>query len=717
MRVMTRKSLIRCILPVLLCFCSPSLIAGLLHHEISVRLDPAEGTLQASDEIDLPAGVEAVFLLHAGLDPRSPTPGVDITRVGRVEGAVPLISYRVSLVPGSKRFSIRYGGRIKHDFTTLRESPGSSRQQLAGTISNQGIFLDGATGWYPVFPDTPQSFDLKAVLPDSWLAVSQGAGPVIHEQHADRSIAWRETQPQDEIYLIAAPYRLYSHSLGDIESQVFLLHGDDPLAQRYLNATAAYLRLFQRLIGPYPYAKFALVENFWETGYGMPSFTLLGSRVIRLPFILHSSYPHEILHNWWGNSVYVDYASGNWSEGLTSYLADHLLAEQQGRGVEYRRSALQRYANFVRAANDFPLDEFRGRHSTASQAVGYDKSLMLFHMLRRQLGDPLFIKGLRRFYRQNRFKHAGFTQLQDAFEAVSQRSLDSFFRQWTTRTGAPKLAVEAVSVQHTDTGYRLTGRLAQTQQDAVFKLEVPLVVQLKGDSTMTEQLAMQARQQRFAFDLPAKPLRLSVDPWFDLFRQLDPAETPPTISGLFGADSVSMILPASASPKLLVGYRKLARQWANGYNDAEIKLDNELSTLPRDRAVLLLGWENRFLGGFLEGLSSYPYAKDGDSLTLTGQRFVQRDHAFALAERRRGSTETVVWIATDNPASLPGLARKLPHYGKYSLLAFEGEAPDNRLKRQWPVLQSPLSVRLSSERIPPLREPPPLMQTAPLPVE
>ena len=31
----------------------------------------------------------------------------------------------------------------------------------------------------------------------------------------------------------------------------------------------------------------------------MPSFTLLGSSIIRFPFILNSSFPHEILHNWW----------------------------------------------------------------------------------------------------------------------------------------------------------------------------------------------------------------------------------------------------------------------------------------------------------------------------------------------------------------------------------------------------------------------------------
>ena len=89
---------------------------------------------------------------------------------------------------------------------------------------------------------------------------------------------------------------------------------------------------YSKLLAPYPYKKFALVENSQQTGYGMPSFTLLGSRVIRFPFILHTSYPHEILHNWFGNGVYIDPDSGNWAEGLTTYLSDHILLEQKGKG-------------------------------------------------------------------------------------------------------------------------------------------------------------------------------------------------------------------------------------------------------------------------------------------------------------------------------------------------------------------------------------------------
>jgi hypothetical protein len=180
----------------------------------------------------------------------------------------------------------------------------------------------------------------------------------------------------DEITLVGGPLVVYREAAGAVEALVYLRQKDDALAAKYLQATAQYVEMYRGLIGPYPYGKFALVENFWETGYGMPSYTLLGPQVIRFPFILTSSYPHEILHNWWGNSVFVDYESGNWCEGLTAYMADHLIQEQRGAGEDYRRDTLQKYRSYVREGRDFPLTEFRSRHSAATEAVGYGKTLM-----------------------------------------------------------------------------------------------------------------------------------------------------------------------------------------------------------------------------------------------------------------------------------------------------------------------------------------------------
>ncbi len=705
---MTNKFHIGCILTLLFWICSPLSGAEILHQTLRVSLQPEEERLQVTVNVSLPREISPSFLLHRGLKPSSPTPEVEIIETGQVDGSVPLTAYRVRLPAGRRNFSLSYGGRISHPLTRFKASPGLRHERLAGTISSQGIHLDAASAWYPLFPDSLQTYSLEAELPDGWLAVSQGAGPEI-DRHGQRAlVTWRATQPQDEIYLIAAPFQLYRQPVGEIEAQVFLRRADDALAERYLGASEQYLQLYQRLIGDYPYAKFALVENFWESGYGMPSFTLLGPRVIRLPFILHTSYPHEILHNWWGNSVYVDYAKGNWSEGLTTYLADHLLAEQRQRGSDYRRSALRRYADFVRHDNDFPLREFRGRHSTASQAVGYDKSLMLFHMLRRELGDESFIDGLRRFYRDNRFRTTGYAELQSAFEAVAKVPLADFFRQWVERTGAPSLKLDGTKVETTSQGYRLSGRLSQTQSESPYRLRVPLAIPLEDGSLRVEQVQMSQRRHAFQFDLPIAPLSLRVDPWFDLFRTLDAAETPPSLSQFFGAERVLILLPAAAKRELLEGYRALAESWASDYQQAKIQLDTELEQLPADLPVLLLGWENRFKPGFFDDLSDYPVSQTSNRLTLWEQSFNSPIHSYALAARPADTLQTRLWIATQRPKSLAGLSRKLPHYGKYSALVFEGDAPQNRMKRQWPVTGSPLQIDFSKQKAPLPPEPAPL---------
>ena len=46
---------------------------------------------------------------------------------------------------------------------------------------------------------------------------------------------------------------------------------------------------------------------------------------------------------------------------------------------------------------------------------------------------------------------------------------------------------------------------------------------------------------------------------------------------------------------------------------------------------------------------------------------------------------SATWIISDRPDSVPGLMRKLPHYGKYGVLVFKGKAPTNVHKGTWPA--------------------------------
>jgi hypothetical protein len=688
------------ILPLLLpwALCASAMAETTVHHQLEVKLEPGDGYLTVQDRIRLPRPMTAdegqlTFTLNAAMEPVVIDPPARLlakTRHG--QGPASLTRYIVRLPEGAPGLTLRYQGRLAQRVAVTAGSAAVEIPFSAGHIGPDGVYLSGASHWFPRIEDALLSFSLEVDLPTGWTAVSQGERS-LRESRAERSVVrWVEHQPQDDMVLAANRFHVYQRDTRHIAAFAFLLRPERELADRYLEATARYVELYSRLIGPYPYAKFALVENFRETGYGLPSFTLLGSRVVRLPFIIHTSYPHEILHNWWGNSVYVDYASGNWSEGLTAYLADHLIQEQRGRGAAHRRSALQKYRNYVKGEKDFALREFRAKHGEASEAVGYGKALMFFHMLRRRLGDRVFIDGLRRFYTAHRFRVASYSDLQAAFETASGLELQQEFDQWVARVGAPALRVRDVRVEEAGSGYRLTARLEQHQDGPAYRLQVPVAVQLEGGKrAIRHEFSMLEKSLEVSLDFDMRPLRFAVDPEFDLFRRLDAAEIPPALGELFGSDEALFVLPAAAPDALREAYRGLASRFGAG----KIIADTNVELLPSDRPVWILGWENRYRAVLAQKVLTAGVTFEPQGVRIHGELRPRDGECMVLVARRSGGDgAALAWIGCENPQAFPGLARKLPHYGKYGYLSFAGNAPGNVLKGQWRVSESPLNVSL-----------------------
>jgi aminopeptidase N len=112
--------------------------------------------------------------------------------------------------------------------------------------------------------------------------------------------------------------------------------------------------------------------------------------------------------------------------------------------------------------------------------------------------------------------------------------------------------------------------------------------------------------------------------------------------------------------------------------------------------VWLFGWENRFLPELTTALIPYGVGLAQEGVRLEGSPLTREQHTVVLTVRHpRNPQQTLAWIATQNVAALPGLGRKLPHYGTYSFLGFTGDEPVNVVKGQWPVLASPMSVLLA----------------------
>jgi aminopeptidase N len=704
-----------------------------VRHDLHVTLFPARRAVLVEDEVTLSPELRArlgdrvVFTLHAGLSPENagsgpplaPSPkGTTLHEQADAGGPapVPVEHFAVTLAPGERTFTIRYGGEVFHPPEDGGPEHARQMSESPGLASPEGALLSGATRWVPQVSDDLVAFTLDVRVPPGWDAISQGRR-VSHERDAGETrVRWESAEPQQEVFLVAGAWVEHEREAGPVSLHVFLRADDPALAERYLAAGARYLGMYDRLIGPYPYPKFAVVENFWETGYGMPSFTLLGPRVLRLPFILDTSYPHEILHDWWGNGVYVDPRGGNWCEGLTAYLADHLLAEQASRGAEYRRTALQRYADYVGEQRDRPVREFRARHDPQTQAIGYDKVLMIFHMLRERMGDARFVGALRTFYREQAFREASFTDVARAMSAAAGEDLSPFFAEWIDRPGAPALRVESAKVVTRGDGRVVELELAQVQAGEPYAFDVPVyLTPPSAAEAVRRTVRMTGARQRFTIPVDGAPVRLDVDPEFDVFRRVDPAELPPALSGALGATGRVLVLPSSAPAPLLAAYRALAESWkAPG---VEIVVDVDLARVPPGKAVWVLGWENRLRPAVAEALARYG-AVLADSELRDGNRvFARADRAVVAAARSPADpAQAIAFVGADRAAALPGLARKLPHYGKYGLLAFEGDEPTNVAKETWTALATPMAVGLvPGGALPPRAPLPPRAALAPPP--
>jgi len=692
---------------------NPVLSAGnYVDHDIKAEIFPESNQIKVNDKIAIRglSGKNIHFLLHGDLKIISFSDNVEIrelkgeikstffginTAEFKISDKIPVKHYEIKFIKksGGMKFTIKYSGRIYHKIKQAGAEYARGFSETPGLISTEGVYLSGSTFWVPWFSDKLVTFNLKVKSPLKWSTVSQGKLKKDIEVDGKHISEWNSPEPMDEIYLISARFHKYMIKQGKVNLFAYMRTPEESLAMKYLNTTGQYLEMYNKLIGQYPYSKFALIENFWETGYGMPSFTLLGSKVIRFPFILHSSYPHELLHNWWGNSVFVNYEKGNWCEGITVFLADHLIKEQRKQGQEYRRTTLQGYTDYVNDSNEFPVSEFRARSNSSSSAIGYGKVMMIFNMLRQKFGDEIFIRSIRDFYKNNKFRKAEFSDIRNSFEKISGKTLTSFFRQWVYRKGAPDLKLGKTSIKKQGKSYDLTFEIIQSQAGEPYKLHIPVAVYLEGEKDVKMiDIDVSEKIQSFKYSFIKNPLRIDIDPFFDVFRRLSDEEIPPSLSKVFGSKKILIVLPADDGTGISEHYKKLADNWASKQNEIiRIVKDKDIQKLSGDNDIWLLGWNNKFRPVIEDEVGAYNSSISADKTTIGKKDVDRRKNSIVLAVKNPlNKSKVIIFVSADNNKALSGLGRKLPHYGKYSYLAFSGEEPTINLKGQWESKNSPL---------------------------
>jgi hypothetical protein len=661
---------------------SPAMATTILHHDLQIVLLPDQQSLEGNAWLTMettgPEHLELRLADHAQ---------VLAVTVDQRPSTFRFADGRLSVrLPAQKKsvLHIHYRARFADSVPADPIHAEDPSYGVAAAITPQGVFLGGGVAWYPQAAAAIPSLRLRIDAPAGMEAVTAGRRSE-HGTTGDRSYSvWSIEHPLRSLSLAAGPYIVGEHDAAGIPVYTYFYAGSADLAATYQQAAADYLELYQELFGPYPFAKFAVVENFFPTGYGFPSWTLLGSTVVRLPFIVGTSLGHEIAHSWWGNGVWVDYRRGNWSEGLTTYVAEHLYKEREGVDAarEHRLKILRDYAALVSPERDFPLRAFTSRTTAAGQAIGYGKAAMVFHMLRQQIGEELFWGGLREIATRRLFQETSWDDFAATFSRNSGQDLTQFFRQWLDRPGAPELSLQQVQSRTIPTGHQITGRLLQ--RTPAYALQVPL--RLRHAEGMTEiPVPLEQAQQPWSITSSGRPVLLQVDPDVHLFRRLDPTELPPTVNVIRGSENLLAIAADHLPPETLAAARVLLATLRQG--EAPLLREGEVKKEQlADRDLLFFGWPSR--------RELRPPLPDGWHLTdhgftADGQYYGGPQAAlfavFAHPYRQQGRAAALYLPLS--PAAATATVRKIAHYGRYSYLVFVDG--DNQAKETWPISSSP----------------------------
>ncbi len=529
--------------------------AAAVAHDLKMRLDPTEHIIDATDIITfdgkgsvskpivlvLSKAMKVLNLVEAGSNKL-----VSYTEHPLEGGEDSPFKAVCFWIKGAQpKVIISYFGKI---YDPVKE-PGNLRfvagGYTRGIIGEEGIYLGRGTGWYPDTWESMARYRVEIITPAPYYAIAPGN--FVGRRHEDgKTVSCYDSgMAIDGLDVVGGRYAVSEKAVGDVTVRTYFNPEDAKLAPAYIDAAAAYIKRYSELLGPYPYNRFAIVSNFFPTGYGMPGYTLLGRNVIRRMHVQEYALGHEIVHDWWGNGVFVDWEKGNWCEGLTTYCANYYwledtLGEDDPKVIEYRRKCLQRFKVFVNPSNDYPPIRFRGKKVETDNEVGYTKLAMMFHQLRLRVGKEKFFASLREFYSRFRGKSACWDDIRACFEDVCGVELGDFFDMWLNRVGLPVVRLAEVRSEKDGDAWMVSCTLEQGEP--VWDVMLELVVTTAGGE-VSKFVRFNSPSAVFTIETEDEPRLLSVDPRAHLLRDISDGEVRPCLNKTLWFGKLLVVYP------------------------------------------------------------------------------------------------------------------------------------------------------------------------------
>lgn len=387
-------------------------------------------------------------------------------------------------------------------------------------------------------------FGQRSIFGDNWPNLARHWLPCVDHPYDKASVEFRVTAPEHydvvatgekfqesslgngtkiTTYLEPAPVAMKNVTIGvtRFATKILGFVGDVPVSawvypENRLDGFSDYqvavnvMEYFVENVGPYPFAKLANMQAKTQWG-GLENAGTIAyfENSVTGENEVEGLIAHEIAHQWFGNSATENSWNHVWlSEGFATYFATLYLESEYGDQRRKEEAILDR-AQVIAYYKDTPtsiVDNSIKDPFKVLSANSYQKGGWVLNMLRRRLGDEVFWKGIRAYYKTHEKSNVLTEDFQKSMEEASGEDLTSFFKQWVYTKGYPELKWSWEYKTN-----KVIVKIDQKQKHNTFAFPIEFGIKTDG---VTELKVFQIDEASETFEFPAnvEPENVILDP-------------------------------------------------------------------------------------------------------------------------------------------------------------------------------------------------------------
>lgn len=310
---------------------------------------------------------------------------------------------------------------------------------IVAVYDEEGWHLDPYYAIGDPFYSEAAKYNVTFVAPQKYDIATTGNISKLKENKNKKTYKIEADLVRNFVMILSEKFEIKEGLLGDTKVMSYSIDGQK--GEKALEYGLDALKIFNKLFGIYPYEQLSIVAcDFFIGGMEYPNIVMISQELYEMKedFPLEYVVAHEVAHQWWYGIVGNNEVKEPWlDEALTEYSTLMYFEEKYGHHIKEQifekmiKAQYEKYINFEMDKGEGILRSLREFNSSWQySSIVYSKGAMFISELREVMGETDFIRALREYFEDFKFKNASTEAFYSICQKNAKKDLKPLFNLW-----------------------------------------------------------------------------------------------------------------------------------------------------------------------------------------------------------------------------------------------------------------------------------------------